>query len=269
MIIYGTRMYFRANVVKSYCECEHCGRYGRMTSYQATKFGHIYFIPLLPLGSKSQVLRECGGCSMGAHIPVSNLEPIVDKVQQQFRSWIEQVQAGNSEIEIGEEKCNVGKLIAGILDDLYCLKQIENADSILTILQAQGMDYEAKLVQARWNELTGNLAATKTCFQEAAQMRPEDPYAHFQIGKIECLQNNVQGAEVAFGKYLSLVPKDLSAYVELAGLYERNKIYPKIVECYDTLYTLNSSLVTNPGMRKVYKTACKKSGVQGKFIDKM
>ena len=71
MIIYGSRMYFKKNLVRSFGECENCGRYGKRVSYQARKFGHIYFIPILPLGSNSQVLRECKSCSMGSHIPVS------------------------------------------------------------------------------------------------------------------------------------------------------------------------------------------------------
>jgi tetratricopeptide (TPR) repeat protein len=269
MIIYGTRMYFRGNVVKSFAVCDHCGRYSRMTSYQATKFGHIYFIPLLPLGSKNQVLRECKSCEMGSHIPVTNLEPVVDRVQQRFRSWIELVQEGQRELEDDGEKYNIGQLISGILDDLYCLKQIENADSILTILKSQDMDYEAELVQARWHLLVGNLDLAKASYYEAGKLRPEDGMAYYQAGKIEVIQGNVQGSEAAFEKYLAIHPNEISAYVELAGLYERNKDYPKLIKCYDVLYTLNSSLISNAGMKKLYKTACKKSGIQGKFIEQM
>ena len=69
MIVYGSRMYFKKNVVNSFGECEHCGGFGKTTSYQARKFGHIYFIPLIPMGKSSQILRACKGCSMGAQIP--------------------------------------------------------------------------------------------------------------------------------------------------------------------------------------------------------
>lgn len=269
MIIYGTRMYFRGNVVKSFGVCDYCGRYSRMTSYQATKFGHLYFIPILPLGSKSQVLRECKTCDMGSHIPVVNLEPVVDQVQQKFRAWILQVQEGHNEIEVDGEKYNVGQLISGILDDLYCLKQIDNADSILAILRSQEMNYEAELVQARWHQMAGNLDASKASYYEAGKLRPEAGIAFFQAGRIEVVQGNVQGAETAFEKYLALYPNEITAFIELSGLYERNKDYPKLIKCYDMLYTLNPGLVSNAGMKKLYKTACKKSGIQGKFIQQM
>jgi len=65
MIVFGSRMYFKKNVVKSFEECEHCGVYGKMISYKARKFGHIYFIPLIPMGKSSQVLRECKKCKRG------------------------------------------------------------------------------------------------------------------------------------------------------------------------------------------------------------
>lgn len=269
MIIYGTRMYFRGNVVKSFAICDYCGRYSRMTSYQATKFGHIYFIPLLPLGSKSQILRECKSCETGSQIPLTTLEPIVDRLQQQFRAWIEQVQEGQSEIQIEEVKYNVGQLMTGIVDDLYCLKQIENVDAILTILKSQDMDFEAELVQGRWCQMTGNLDAAKASYYEAGKLKPELGYTFYQAGKIEVIQGNVQAAETAFEKYLAIHPNEISAFIELAGMYERNKDFPKLIKCYDVLYTLNPELIPNAGMKKLYKTACKKTGTQGKFLAQM
>ena len=77
MLIYGSRMYFKKNTVKTTGECEHCGTYGNLTSYQAKKFGHLYFIPILPMGPHSQVLRECPQCRIGTHLSMTDLEPIV------------------------------------------------------------------------------------------------------------------------------------------------------------------------------------------------
>lgn len=271
MIIYGSRMYFKDRVVKSFAECDHCGRYGRMTSYQAKKFGHIYFIPLIPMGEKSQVLRECGSCSMGVHIPVSRLDPVVKNVEERFKSWIIEVQQGNTEVELSDSeiKANVGMLIAGILDDLYCLKLIENVDSISAILMSQGMDYENEIVQARWMEIRGTLDQVRARLETAAKLRPDERFPRFQVGRLEVLRGNPKGAEEAYLQYLKAYPDDFAAHIELATLYERANNFAKIVESYDKLYSMKPELIGNAGMQKLYKKACKKSGIGGKFLGQM
>lgn len=269
MIIYGSRMYFKERQVKSFGECEHCGRFSKMTSYQARKFGHIYFIPLIPMGSKSQVLRECSKCDMGLHIPLASFGQLVSTVETQFKDWIGEVQNGNREIELPDAKgakVNVGLLIAGILDDLYCLKLIETIEPISTILQSQGFDYENNIVLARWAEMCGDLNQAKGRMLAALQASPENSYPLYQMGRLELLSNNSQGAEAAFQRYIAVNPTDISANAMLAGIYERAKDYPKLIKSYDTLYSLNADLLGNSGMKKQYKTACKKSGIEGKYL---
>lgn len=271
MIIYGSRMYFKGNVVKSFGECEHCGAFGKLTSYQAKKFGHIYFIPLIPMGSKSQVLRECSRCNMGAHIPLKSLDPMVDSLSDQFKSWILEIQDGKSEIipEGGDEPINVGFLIAGILEDLYCLKEIESVDTISSIFKSNNMHYENEVVMGRWHEIQGDLQQARMSFQAAHRTRPDEPAPLFQIGTLESRFGNVQGAEEAFEKYVAMCPNDISPYIELAGLYESQKNFGKLVQAYDMIYTLNPEVIPDKGMKKIYKKACKKSGTQGKFLAQM
>ena len=208
---------------------------------------------------------------MGVHIPVSRLDPVVESVEDRFKSWIVEVQQGNTEVDLPnmEIKSNVGMLIAGILDDLYCLKLIENVDSISAILLAQGMDYENEIVQARWMESRGTLDQGKARLEAAAKLRPNEGFPQFQMGRLEVLRGNVKGAEEAFLQYLKKFPDDFAAHIELATLYERANNFPKIVESYDKLYSMKPELIGNAGMQKLYKKACKKSGIGGKFLGQM
>ena len=267
MIIYGSRMYFKQNVVRSFGECEHCGRYGKFVSYRARKFGHIYFIPLIPLGAHSQVLRECKSCSMGAHIPTDRLEPMIDSLSDQFKSWIMEINDGKTEIEIepGQPPANIGLLITGILDDLYCLNEIEDVDSITAVLDANNLQYERHLVMGRWFEIQGDLDQARLAFQAASDARPEDGPAVYQLGLTEVLRGDVAAAEAAFNRYLKLYPDDHSPHLELLGLYESQRDYSKLVPCLDTLFESIPELLEQKKLTKLYKKSCKKSGLQGKF----
>lgn len=270
MIIYGSRMYFKQDQVTSYGECEHCGAFSRMTSYKAQKFGHIYFIPLIPMSSKSQILRECKNCDMGMQIPLNDMEPRVASLTEKFKTWIVEIQSGNrtTTMEDGTE-INLGLLISGIIEDMYCLKEIEGVDHIVKILVDNGMHYESNLVLAQWYEIKGDLKQSAASLKEAHQLEPEDSIVIFRIGRAEVKLQNVAGAEAAFQKYMQLEPEDVSAWIELATMYEGMKDYPNIVRTYDEIYSMNEQLVQEKAMKKVYKKACKKSGQQGKYLSQM
>ena len=267
MLIYGSRMYFKQNVVRSFGECEHCGRYGKHVSYRARKFGHLYFIPLIPMGSHSQVLRECKSCSMGAHIPTEKLEPMIDSLSDQFKSWIMELSEGKTEIEIepGQPPTNIGVLITGILDDLYCLHEIEDINSLTDVLDANDLEYERHLVMGRWFEIQGDLDQARLAFQAASDARPNEGPAVFQLGLVEILRGDAEGAEAAFNRYLHLHPDDHSPHLELLGLYEGQRDYPKLVSCLDTLFESLPALLEQKKIVKLYKKSLKKSGLQGKF----
>ena len=267
MLIYGSRMYFKKNLVRSFGECEHCGRYGKSVSYRARKFGHLYFIPLIPMGSHSQVLRECKSCSMGAHIPTDQLEPMVDSLSDRFKSWIIELSEGKTEIQLepGEAPTNIGVLITGILDDLYCLNEIEDINSITDVLDANNLEYERHLVMGRWFELQGDLDQARLAYQAASDVRPADGPAVFQLGLVEILRGDSAAAETAFDRYLKLHPDDHSPHLELLGLYEAQRDYPKVVSCLDTLFERIPELLEQKNLIKLYKKSLKKSGLQGKF----
>ena len=272
MIVYGSRMYFKDNVVHAYGTCEHCGNYGKNVSYQARKFGHLYFIPLIPMGAKSQVIRECKGCSMGAHIPLEQFDSSVDELADQFKSWITAIGEGETELVVaeGEKPVNIGMLIGGILEDLYCLKEIESIDSIQSILDVNNLKFEKDFVSGKWAEVKGDLNQAQQHYHAALRHRPEEAATHYQLGSVELKRNDTTAAEEAFSAYLKAYPDDTyPIHIELAGAYEQEKNFPKLIESYDVLYDVNPELIQNKGMKKLYKKACKKSGLPGKFLEQM
>ncbi len=270
MIIFGSRMYFRKKVVRSFGQCAHCGVYGKQVSYQARNFGHLYFIPLIPLGGRTQVLNECKRCSMGVQLPIANLESLVPRVTEQFRSWIMEIQEGKNVVDTDDgETENVGVLIAGILENLFCLGEIQSIESISEILRSQGMDYENHLVLGRWYELQGDLQNAAASYESAHQQKPDDPVVLNQLATVLVNQGNSNEAINAYGKLLVLDPTDLGAIVGISSIHEAAKDFPHIVESYDQIFALRPDLVQDKSMKKTYKKACKKSGVQGKYLNVM
>ena len=271
MIIYGSRMYFKKNVVKCYGDCEFCGTYGKLVSYQARKFGHLYFIPLIPMGPAVQVLRECKRCNLGMHLEKFQHEGVVKSLGDQFKSCIAAIADGNRELPPapGEDALNVGAVMAGSLPDLYCLGEIENVDSVVTLLDANGFGMEKELVLGQWEELQGNLPAAISHYESSHRSNPKSVYPLYNLGLAQLKNKDIRSAEQTFEQYFRLEPNDVTVYVELATYYEDKKNYPKIVENYEKIYELVPDVISDKRMGKIYKKACKKSGLQGKFLDQM
>ena len=204
---------------------------------------------------------------MGAHIPTDQLEPMVDSLSDRFKSWIIELSEGKTEIQLepGEAPTNIGVLITGILDDLYCLNEIEDINSITDVLDANNLEYERHLVMGRWFELQGDLDQARLAYQAASDVRPADGPAVFQLGLVEILRGDSAAAETAFDRYLKLHPDDHSPHLELLGLYEGQRDYPKVVSCLDTLFDRIPELLEQKNLIKLYKKSLKKSGLQGKF----
>ncbi len=131
------------------------------------------------------------------------------------------------------------------------------------------MDYENEIVQAKWMEIRGTLDQGRARLEAAAKLCPDEPFLSISNGALGGSARQRQGCRRGVLAISESVPDDFAAHIELATLYERANNFAKIVECYDKLYTMKPELIGNAGMQKLYKKACKKSGIGGKFLGQM
>lgn len=70
VLVWGTRCYGQDDGYSRHDYCEHCGQHGRLKTYSTAKFGHLYFIPIIPLGKK-RVFDSCPRCEMQREAPLA------------------------------------------------------------------------------------------------------------------------------------------------------------------------------------------------------
>lgn len=88
MIIYGTRNYYKHDSAYHFDHCRSCGRLVSLHSYNAKRFFHVYWIPLIPAG-KMRVLDACPACRASREVRLkdwtlhreSNYEPLLRLVR--------------------------------------------------------------------------------------------------------------------------------------------------------------------------------------------
>ncbi len=81
IIIYGSRIYGKRDEITGWGRCEECGVYGPHSSYNGRKWGHVYYIPLIPSGPHLRVIKECGNCKTGMHIPEMDVPEMVQEIR--------------------------------------------------------------------------------------------------------------------------------------------------------------------------------------------
>lgn len=78
-----------------------------------------------------------------------------------------------------------------------------------------------RLIEGIMQARGGNFESALRLFREAAQMAPEDPDPHYNIGLVHLRRKEDSSAEAAFLKVIALEPAYQDAYLQLGNMYDR------------------------------------------------
>jgi len=260
MIIYGSRMYGKKNQVHSHGRCDHCGTYGKMESYNGRKWGHLYFIPLIPSGGPARVLRECKACNMGSHIPEENIAKILEDLRANIDRAIIAIGAQETHFELGGEQIHATGAILNSINDFYCLAGEEEINALVANLQVAQADRHIRITEAKLHEIRGNHQEADGIYSELMNGSEESVlllhYAQymFDTGRFE-------QAKDATERLLRLEPDAVMVKLMLIDCHANLKEFRPAVEIYESLFETVPELREDKASYKNYKKLCKKAGV--------
>lgn len=259
MIIYGTRMYGKKNEVRGYGRCPHCGKVGVHRSYDGRKWGHLYFIPLIPDGGPVRVLRECASCSTGSHIPLANIPALLQAVEKALEDAVIALGAQEAEMTINGQKLPVATVLAANLGDAYCLVGDRAVRRLIDDLQSVNADEELLLVHALAAELKGDIRAAAPKFTElGARARQAIPLFH--AARFFQEQGRPAEAIPLAERVEALLVADLGVKQLLIDCYLAEKQWPKVASTYENCFLIAPELRSQKPLFKAYEKACKKAG---------
>lgn len=259
MLIYGTRMYGKKNRIRSYGRCPHCGKLGNQESYDGRKWGHLYFIPLIPEGGKVRVLRECASCNTGSHIPLEDLPGIVAGIKKTVDHVVIAVGAKESEMTLDGESLPVAAVLSSHISDVYCLVGERETAQLLANLQAVQADEELLLAEAKIAETKGELKKAGAKFAELAG-RTSHPTMLFQAARFFFDQKRIPEATALAERVETMWVADLGVKQLLLDCYTAANEWSKLAHTYESCFLLSPELTKEKPVMKAYKKACKKAG---------
>jgi len=255
-------MYGKKNVVKGWGYCDNCGRYGKHTSYDGRKWGHLYFIPIIPEGGHVRVLKECSKCSHGMHIPEKELHGMRQDMKQSSGNALEALLKGEEEFDDKGSKASCISCLVGVIELLHCLGEAEYAHGLLVDLQEKNQTYAYHLVNGEFCEFQGNPQKAAESYQQAVECEPEKINGLMSLGSIHLMKNDLDNAMAVYEKALEVAEEKIDVHKVLLGIYESKKDYNKLTETYEECFKLSPELTQNKKIFKTYKKACKKAGIQ-------
>ncbi len=259
MIIYGSRMYGRKNVVEGWGHCKHCGVYGRQTTYTGRKWGHIYFIPLIPEGPVSRVFQECCKCSYGSHIPEKNIADILGSLEKSIEKAMTALDCGEKDFkDEGETSSCAGELTSAAQFYLWLGEQ-EKVDKIMSRLLDKDHYYASFLVKGELMEFHGNLKCAADAYRDAANHEPEEDYPLLALGSTLLELGNAQNAIPVYEQALKITKDKLTILQIMLSIYQSLKDHVKTAEMYERCLSAAPELSNDKKFVKAYRKACKKA----------
>lgn len=266
MIIYGSRMYGVKNVVKSVGFCEHCGDYTTFKSYTGRRWGHLYFIPLIPESGHVHVLKECKTCDKGNHIPIDSVSTIIEACRKDIGEAVGAL-AKNKYVYSGkDERGNfieipcIDSIIASV-DMLYNFGEKEDVGVLLCELQEKKMLYVFYIMNGIVLELEGKLDRALEEFKKAFENNPDNNISAYRLmGNTLFLMGKLHDALEYYEKMLKMTDDKLDIYLNLLNVFGGLKNHLALAETFEKCFEESKELAKDKKFVKQYKKACKKAG---------
>ncbi len=259
MIIFGSKMYGVRNVVRGFGECEHCECYAQHKSYSGRKWGHVYFIPLFPMGGRVRVLRECSNCDTGAHIPEDELPDMIDAIRNALEACISTLDLHTHECNHPEidEPVPIGPYIRETVGTLYLLESESLIDEARQAFDGKAAAYESNITQAALAEVKGDDDQALEHYSNARQIAAEFPT--FVMAGICQRNEHHEKALSLYNQLLSTVDEPLQVLLAMTESLESLKSHDELCDVLEKCIALEPGLAENKKFMKYCKKVAKKA----------
>ena len=209
MLIYGSKMYGVKNVVNGVGHCDHCGMYGPHKSYDGRKWGHLYFIPLIPAGGPVRVMKECASCNMGSHIPQEQVGKLYADIEKLMQPCILAASEGSHsfEDEHGNETYT-GPFLHNAVELMYTAGYHREIPELIGLLDNDVSRYEHGIASGAFREIQGDAAGAVVGYQMANHSAPDQPFPYLLLADFNGRAGRSEEQLVMLDKAIEFEPEN-------------------------------------------------------------
>jgi tetratricopeptide (TPR) repeat protein len=259
MIIYGSRFYGKKDMLSSYGTCEQCGVYGPQRNYNGRRWGHLYWIPLIPEGPAVRVLHECKACKHAHAIPLSEREQTLERMREATDRALAALLAGKDSVDVNGVSADPVNEIGGTLDFLLALGEAKYVKLLVAALRQQpGCEYACRVCEALWAEFEGDIEAAEEHFRSALRLSNRSTLPAASLARLYMHQKKYAEAQTILEQVISATG-ETTLYGLLSLVQTRKGDHENAAKSYEALFRAMPGAALDKGIYKEYKKLCRKA----------
>lgn len=267
-IIFGTRPYFQSNKVSQYGFCAHCDQFVQAKSFDAMRFFHLYFIPLIPTQGKRRNHKTCPKCKACQIFEIEDFGRLIHQLKEQAADALVAVMAGESQFSLpgapdDGEPIDAVPFLHNVFDWIYASGNAEFCDGVLHSLAGPDTSYAQQILSASLATMRGNLDGAIESFGAASLSSPSDPYPVVQRAHLLVERKRIDEAIDSYQKGLAMTGEPqgrLAICAQMVDHQMARKQFDDAVTSYETMIEIDPSLAEQKVISKGLKRAKKKAG---------
>lgn len=262
MIIYGSKMYGVKNVVWGFGACQHCGVYGKHKSYNGKKFGHLYFIPLIPMGGTVRVMQECVKCKMARHMPEQSVRPLYERIESLMGACVAAAELGEHTFSDGEspEPVETGAFLLDAIELMYVSGYHREVDDLVALFDSDAARYEHALARGVIKEMRSGKADAVEHFQQAIEAAPDQVLPYLLASDLSANTGNAQQSLDYLDQASEVRPGNIQILLARLGPLEKLQQWDAYCAQYDQCVQMEPGLAKEKKLAKLRKKYGKKAG---------
>jgi len=260
MIIYGSKMYGVKNVIMGYGSCPHCGAYGKHKSYDGRKWGHVYWIPLIPEGKPARVMKECAQCNMGSHLPQTQVGKLYRDIENLMQPCILAASEGAHSFQDDQgTETFTGPFLLDAIDLMFTAGYRKEIPPLINLLDNDASRYEFFIANGAYNEIQGRTDDALADYQAANHSAPEIALPYMLLADFHARAGRVEENLDMLDKALELEPDNVQLLLVKVDPLERLGRFQEIVEILDQAERMVPELGGDKAFKKQRKKFEKKA----------
>ena len=264
MIIYGSKMYGVKNVVKGIGSCPHCGAYGQHKSYDGRKWGHLYFIPLIPAGGPMRVMKECAGCSMGSHLPQAKVGELYANIEKMMQACVLAASEGARSFDDDEgNETHTGPFLLDAIDLMYTAGYRSEIPELINLLDSDISRFEYGIASGAYQEIQGNADGALAGFQAANHADPDQPLPYLLLADFNARAGRSEEQLDMLDKAIALEPDNPQLLLVKLDPLEKLGRYQDMLSVMDQAEQMIPGLDRDKKYKKQRKKIEKKAAKAG------
>ncbi len=267
ILIFGTRPYFRFKKVTQQGFCAHCDRFAKLYSFNAMRFFHLYYIPLIPTQGRRRNHRTCSKCHACTVFEPQVFENIINSMKEQAADAVIAVQNGESTFENDEsegEATHCVPFLHSVLDWLYASGNTEFCQGLLSQLSTPNCRYAHALLSAAFATMKGNLDVAIQAYTDAHNIDKQAVQPLQMRAHLLAERRRFDDAIQSYQSALAIAPEPETQFAlnfQMVGHLMSTKRYADAVAAYEKILLLRPDLAQNASIVKPMKKAKKYAGV--------